>query len=429
MKNIKAILFFQLLLIVGVGLNSICLAQTNCITCQSNTTSTATGSGAVSFGGNNSSTGSRSTTFGYSNTASGTNSLAFGQLNLAAGLNSLAAGKSSVTTSNAYYSIAFGYNAKSSGFNSYVFGTGVDEDEPNQINFSYLENNTNNSFLVGFNSFPSFFVKGPNSPQGINDSKVGIGTIDPLQSLDIYGAIKIGNSSTNHTGSIRWTGSDFEGYNGSSWKSFTSGENWLKNGNSTYYLVGNVGIGTSSPDLNTKLDIRGYTRVGSTDGMNYIKMGFDGLNNHLDAHGTGIMINYYTPNSPLAIFSKTIFSPESPIVSWSNIYIGIDDPLKTAGYRLAVAGKIIAEEVRVKLTTNWPDYVFEKDYNLISLDSLESYISINNHLPGVHSNVEIRNQENNIDLGEMNAILLRKIEELTLYIIEQEKRISKIEKK
>ena len=69
----------------------------------------------------------------------------------------------------------------------------------------------------------------------------------------------------------------------------------------------------------------------------------------------------------------------------------------------------------------WPDYVFKKDYKLMSLDDVNTFISENGHLPNVPSEKEIT--ENGSDLGEMNRILLEKIEELTLYTISQQKEI------
>jgi hypothetical protein len=94
----------------------------------------------------------------------------------------------------------------------------------------------------------------------------------------------------------------------------------------------------------------------------------------------------------------------------------------STGYKLAVGGKAIAEEVVVKLQANWPDYVFEKDYKLPSFSELELFIKQNKHLPGMPTAVEVKDQ--GIAVGEMNALLLKKVEELTLYILEQQKMIA-----
>jgi len=93
-------------------------------------------------------------------------------------------------------------------------------------------------------------------------------------------------------------------------------------------------------------------------------------------------------------------------------------------FRLSVDGKIVCQSTYVTMS-DWADYVFEKDYKLKSLDDLETYIKKNKHLPNVPTTEEILKNGNNV--GETNKILLEKIEELTLYIIEQNKRIEKLE--
>lgn len=95
----------------------------------------------------------------------------------------------------------------------------------------------------------------------------------------------------------------------------------------------------------------------------------------------------------------------------------------TSGFLLSVGGSVRAEEIEVSLTTTWPDYVFSEDYELKPLSEVELYIKENSHLPNVPSDEEV--SENGINLGEMDAILLQKIEELTLYVIELEKKIAK----
>ena len=91
------------------------------------------------------------------------------------------------------------------------------------------------------------------------------------------------------------------------------------------------------------------------------------------------------------------------------------------GYMLAVDGKIMAEEVTVQLSQNWPDYVFAADYNLLSLAETETYINEHKHLPGLPSAAEVA--QDGIDLAEMNALLLEKIEELTLHTIQLQKEV------
>lgn len=104
-----------------------------------------------------------------------------------------------------------------------------------------------------------------------------------------------------------------------------------------------------------------------------------------------------------------------------NVVIGGAASVAASGYKLSVEGKIISEEVRVLLKANWPDYVFDKSYNLQSLTELEKYIETNKHLPNVPSAAEVA--KGGIMLGDMNGKLLEKIEEMSLYIIEMNKKM------
>lgn len=103
-----------------------------------------------------------------------------------------------------------------------------------------------------------------------------------------------------------------------------------------------------------------------------------------------------------------------------NVGIGLSNPTE----KLEVNGTIHAKEVRVDLT-GWPDYVFEKGYKLPSLKEVEKHIKENGHLENIPAAEEV--EKEGIKLGEMNAKLLQKIEELTLYILQQDKRIKELE--
>jgi hypothetical protein len=107
-----------------------------------------------------------------------------------------------------------------------------------------------------------------------------------------------------------------------------------------------------------------------------------------------------------------------------NIGIGTTD---TKGYKFAVNGDAIFNKIKVKSYLDWPDYVFQQGYPLLSLQEIESYIKLNNHLPGVPSASEVR--MNGVDLAENQAILLKKIEELTLLLIDQNKKLEEQAKK
>lgn len=107
---------------------------------------------------------------------------------------------------------------------------------------------------------------------------------------------------------------------------------------------------------------------------------------------------------------------------YGNVGIGTTNPTS----KLTVAGNIHSREVKVTVDAG-ADFVFEKDYNLPSLNSVDKYIRENKHLPEIASATEMK--KDGINLSEMNIKLLQKIEELTLYSIEQNKKIEILEKK
>lgn len=99
-----------------------------------------------------------------------------------------------------------------------------------------------------------------------------------------------------------------------------------------------------------------------------------------------------------------------------SLAVGTADP---KGHKLAVNGSIIGTSFKIREFSKWPDFVFDSTYSLMSLSKVEEFIQTEKHLPGVPSAKEV--QENGFELEKMDAVLLKKIEELTLYMIEMNK--------
>jgi len=107
--------------------------------------------------------------------------------------------------------------------------------------------------------------------------------------------------------------------------------------------------------------------------------------------------------------------------------VGIGTDEVPEGYLMAVNGRIIAEEIEVKLNGDWPDFVFEEGYHLPPLDSVNGFIQQNGHLPGFPSASQMQ-QRGSIASGQMVTALVQKVEELTLYVIQLQQQVQALQK-
>jgi hypothetical protein len=259
-----------------------------------------------------------------------------------------------------------------------------------------------------------------------DNGNVGIGVTNPLHKLDIVvnggTGLHVGGNNSSHVGAdIRITrAGSGQGVGRAPALQFNdngSGSGYLLQGSSgglQFFSLynngawtermrvtpeGNVGIGTDNPWF-------GRLQVESnTVGDNALRL----------EKGKFSMAG----SSRFEVDAPGVFGGRFIIHENGNIGIGTTD---TRGYKLAIHGKTVTEEVVVKLENSWPDYVFSNNYQLPSLEVVENYIRENKHLPEVPSAEDV--QKNGVSLGEMNAILLKKIEELTLHLIRQEKQIN-----
>jgi len=158
-----------------------------------------------------------------------------------------------------------------------------------------------------------------------------------------------------------------------------------------------VGVGTQTPRV--QLDVVGGTGI----------------------YGRRISLGNVDPTIPNADFQmKTVYS----LATNPNKELFVVENVDRKLFVIENSGLIRARHIKVDLET-WSDYVFEKDYQLMPLQEVEKFIAKEGHLPNIPSTEEVKKE--GVDLGEMNRLLLEKIEELTLHLIAQEKRISELE--
>ncbi len=299
----------------------------------------------------------------------------------------------------------------------------------------------------------------------LNSGNVGIGTSNPRAPLHVMKTDSVngaavaaifGNSAFEWTHFGGTTGGrirgSYEGYlllesnpNG------TGDKNLYLNHTSAGNVViarggGNVGIGVLNPQH--KLEVSGTTQTSTLiiersnriyDWNSMHESGFYTSDNtaanspetnawfwginfgntagvSTNRNGAQIVIRHISSGNPVMYFRNRTQDGDG---KWAKVLH--DQGSQSINGGLTVDGTIKAREVKIQANV-WSDFVFAPDYNLPSLQEVESFIKENNHLPGVPSEKEVLAE--GIDLAAMNAVLLQKIEELTLYMIQQQQQIA-----
>jgi hypothetical protein len=278
------------------------------------------------------------------------------------------------------------------------------------------ESNTGNANTgIGLNALTSVST-------GLGNTAIGV---NAMASGSITGQFNIGlgnGSLTNLTG-----GSQNVGIGWRALSRITSG----------FY---NMGIGTqalfNNNVGNNNVAIGISSMLANTDGSSNTAIGFNSLISNVNGDGNVAIGNAAgadeTGSNKLYIANSNTVTPliygdfSAKFVSIGDVSVSKRSAAGTGGYNLLVKGGILTEKVKVALanTTDWADYVFEDSYSLMPLSEVEAFTKANKHLPNVPSADEMVN--NGLDVGQTSKMLMEKIEELTLYLIELNKEVQEL---
>ncbi len=291
-------------------------------------------------------------------------------------------------------------------------------------------------------------------------SKMGIGVANPIAELDVDG-------NTNIRGSLTVKdGLNFDAINGISYQAATATAPSIfsfgaKTSQGTLpvscYFANIAGTTTQGSIL---MDVNGFINLHNATNTNQLILGYDGANSIIETgstNGTGaLLINYYCGkdiamntgvNGGAVYLGRKVHAAQSLKIGYDGTTTNIIDPntplavyyngtggdaftitnasTNKINFKVKSDGVVYSRELNVQLTA-FPDYVFKKEYKLMSLEQLDTYIKANHHLPNMPTAAVIEKEGAN--LGELSKLQMEKIEELTLYVIELKKELDALKK-
>ncbi len=299
--------------------------------------------------------------------------IGIGENTIARGNNSTAIGNQSIVDQYADDAHVMGKFVRAEGTadNSYTFGSGVNYGIP-------LSNPYANSFYVGFENEIAFVSRKTNN----GDIRFGIGTADPITKLHVDGNVAMGKLGLNFRMGCDSTNGVIDLFS----------PNRLDNILISYYDPHDVHIGNPAPQGKANLKVNGKVGINTDTPLS--------MQDHILEIGSA--------------------GSQKAIVIRNTLDNG------TENFAITGTGTVYIREMYAK-TGTFPDYVFEDDYSLFSLSELELYINEHGHLPGIPTQAEVRANEDRFNVGQVVIKQLEKIEELTLYTIEQDKQIKELQ--